>query len=53
MDVFPDDEMPEYEYYTIKCCSDCLNYHFVRTWKRKKWHKKPTCCPDCGGVWIA
>jgi hypothetical protein len=52
MDVFPDDDMPEYEYYTIKCCSECLNYHFVRTWKKKKWHKHPTCCPDCQGAWM-
>jgi len=52
MQVFPDDDMPTNEYYTIKCCRECLNYYFVRHWKTKKWHRKPEKCPECNGVWM-
>ena len=41
----------EEEYYTIRVCSECLNYYFVKHIRNKP--KKPTVCPNCGGDWIA
>jgi PHP family Zn ribbon phosphoesterase len=41
----------EEEYYTIRVCSECLNYYFVKHVRNKP--KKPTACPNCGGEWIA
>ena len=52
MDVFPIDELPEKEYYTIKVCSWCVNYYFVRHYKKKKWHRHPQKCPFCQGEWM-